>query len=52
MKEKIVENGIEYVKSGDYYIPNLKAPEWTYNIGRYHFKYDLTISTNSPISEK
>ena len=35
MKEKIIENGIEYVKSGDYYIPNLKAPEGTYNIGRY-----------------
>ena len=33
MKEKIIENGIEYVKSGDYYIPNLKAPEGTYNIG-------------------
>ena len=30
MKEKIIENGIEYVKSGDYYIPNLKAPEGTY----------------------
>ena len=27
MKEKIIENGIEYVKSGDYYIPNLKAPK-------------------------
>ena len=31
MKEKIVENGIEYVRDGDYYIPNLKAPEGTYN---------------------
>ena len=27
MKEKIIENGIEYVRSSDYYIPNLKAPE-------------------------
>ena len=27
MKEKIIENGIEYVRDGDYYIPNLKAPE-------------------------
>ena len=25
MKEKIIENGIEYVKSGDYYIPNLTS---------------------------
>ena len=25
MKEKIIENGIEYVRNGDYYIPNLKV---------------------------
>lgn len=31
MKEKFIENGIEYVRKGDYYIPNLKAPEGTYN---------------------
>ena len=24
MKEKFIENGIEYVRNGDYYIPNLK----------------------------
>lgn len=24
---KIKENGIEYIKIGDYYMPNLKAPE-------------------------
>ena len=35
MKEKFIENGIEHVKGGDYYIPNLKAPEGTYNIDRY-----------------
>ena len=29
MKEKFIENGIEYVRNGDYYIPNLKAPEGT-----------------------
>ena len=23
MKEKIIENGIEYVRDGDYYVPNL-----------------------------
>ena len=27
MKEKFIENGIEYVRNGDYYIPNLKAPK-------------------------
>ena len=35
MKEKFIENGIEYVRHGDYYLPNLKAPEGTYNIGKY-----------------
>lgn len=27
MKEKFVENGIEYVKNGDYYVPNFNAAE-------------------------
>ena len=36
MKEKFIENGIEYVRSGDYYIPNLTVPdEEIYNIGKY-----------------
>ena len=35
MKEKFIENGIEYVRNGDYYIPNQKAPGGTYNIGKY-----------------
>ena len=36
MKEKFIENGIEYVRSEDYYIPNLTVPdEKTYNIGKY-----------------
>ena len=32
MKEKIVENGIEYVKRGNYYILYLKMSENKYNI--------------------
>ncbi len=35
MKEKFIENGIEYVKVGDYYIPNLTVPESNYAIGKY-----------------
>lgn len=36
MKEKFVKNGIEYVRQGDYYIPNLALPEETeYQIGKY-----------------
>ena len=48
MKEKCIENGIEYVKSGDYYIPNLKAPEGTYNIGRYGKLHSIFIKENRP----
>ena len=36
MKDKIIKNGIEYVRQGDYYIPNLTVPdEKEYNIGKY-----------------
>ena len=36
MKEKFIKNGIEYVRQGDYYIPNLALPEETeYQIGKY-----------------
>ena len=48
MKEKIIENGIEYVKSDDYYIPNLKAPEGTYNIGKYGRVHSIFIKENRP----
>ena len=34
--DKIIKNGIEYVRQGDYYIPNLALPEETeYQIGKY-----------------
>ena len=36
MKEKFIKNGIEYVRQGDYYIPNLTVPdEMEYQIGKY-----------------
>ena len=46
MKEKCIENGIEYDKSGDYYIPNLKATEGTYNIGKYGRLHSIFIKEN------
>lgn len=46
MKEKFIENGIEYVRDGDYYIPNLKAPEGKYNIGRYGKLHSIFIKEN------
>ena len=36
MKERFIENGLEYVRNGDYYIPNLTVPDnKVYNIGKY-----------------
>ena len=48
MKERFIENGIEYVRNGDYYIPNLKAPEGTYNIGRHGKLHSIFIKENRP----
>ncbi|MBQ4160378.1 MAG: TnpV protein, partial [Clostridia bacterium] len=48
MKERFIENGIEYVRSGDYYIPNLQAPQGTYNIGRYGKLHSIFIKENRP----
>ena len=48
MKEKIIENGIEYVKDGDYYIPNLKAPEGKCDIGKYGRLHSIFIKENRP----
>ena len=48
MKEKIIENGIESVRNGAYYIPNLRAPEGTYNIGRYGKLHSIFIKENRP----
>ena len=49
MKEKIIENGIEYVKNGDYYIPNLTVPDdKVYNIGRYGRLHSIFIKENRP----
>ncbi len=35
LKERITENGIDYILVGDYYIPDLKLPEEDRSIGRY-----------------
>ena len=48
MKEKIIKNGIEYVRDGDYYIPNLKAPERKFNIGKYGRLHSIFIKENRP----
>ena len=35
LKERITENGIDYILVGDYYIPDLKLAEENRPIGRY-----------------
>ena len=49
MKERFIENGIEYVRNGDYYIPNLTVPDdKTYNIGKYGRLHSIFIKENRP----
>mgnify|MGYP002512103673 FL=1 len=35
LKERVTENGIDYILVGDYYIPDLKLPEEDRPIGRF-----------------
>ncbi len=49
MKEGFIENGIEYVRNGDYYIPNLTVPDnKVYNIGKYGRMHAKFIKENRP----
>ena len=49
MKERFIENGIEYVKSGDYYISNLTVPDdKVHNIGKYGRMHTKFIKENRP----
>ncbi len=47
MKEKFIENGIEYGRDGDYYTPNLTVPDdKVYNIGKYGRLHSIFIKEN------
>ena len=49
MKEKFTENGIEYVRNGDYYLPKLTVPDnKVYNIGKYGRIHAKFIKENRP----
>lgn len=48
MKEKLMANGIEYVKVGDYYIPNLSVPITVYEIGKYGRLHRTFLKENYP----
>ena len=48
MKEKFIENGIEYVRNGDYYIPNLKLSEQPEAPHRQIWPYAAAIFERTP----
>lgn len=49
MKERFIENGIEYVRNGEYYIPNLTVPDdKVYSIGKYGRMHAKFIKKNRP----
>ena len=49
MKERFIENGIEYVRNGDYYIPNVTVPDdKVYNIGKYGRMHAKFIKETKP----
>ena len=48
MKERFIENGIEYVKCGDYYLPNFELPQNQYEIGNYGRMRLSFLKTSKP----
>jgi hypothetical protein len=48
MKERITENGIDYVLVGDYYIPDLKLPEEERPIGKYGYLHGEYLNEKHP----
>lgn len=48
MKEKFIENGIEYVRCGDYYIPNFEVTECKYEIRKYGRLRKQHLKTKKP----
>ena len=48
LKERITENGIDYILIGDYYIPDLKLPEENRPIGRYGWLHREYLKQEHP----
>lgn len=48
MKEKFIENGIEYVRCGDYYLPDFEVPQCEYEIGQFGRLRKHYLKTNKP----
>lgn len=48
MKEKFIENGIEYIRCGDYYLPDFEVPQCEYEIGQFGRLRKQYLKTNKP----
>ena len=49
MESKMVSNGIEYVRVGDYYIPDLKLPSEERLIGKYGRMHRDYLREHNPV---
>ena len=49
MKSKMVSNGIEYVRVGDYYIPDLTLPHEERPIGKYGRMHRDYLREHNPV---
>lgn len=49
MESKMVGNGIEYVRVGDYYIPDLKLPKENRPIGKYGRMHREYLREHDPL---
>ena len=49
MESKMVSNGIEYVRVGDYYIPDLKLPKENRPIGKYGRMHREYLREHDPL---
>ena len=49
MESKMVSNGIEYVRVGDYYIPDLKLPNEDRPIGKYGRMHRDYLMEHNPV---
>ena len=48
MKDRFIENGIEYVRCGDYFLPDFEIPQCEYAIGQFGRLRKQYLKTKKP----
>lgn len=48
MKDRFIENGIEYVRNSDYYLPDFEIPQCEYEIGQFGRLRKHFLKMNKP----